>query len=582
MKLLKVHSKRQSYRFRHPNGFGMSEAVVAAGACILLIGASALALRSTQTLVDRSESKASLRQNTTNGLKLLRSEVERSLHILVHNSEATQDKENRTDLANEQYQATLKKCGSIVHQTKAFRPVFGVKIAEINTPIIYGLSVSSSNNGYALMRCGVPLDLDGRYDDDKGINALFLTKAIDDIGSMGCSNPEGDCKHPTNSKGDIKGLNEIIKDLDVNFTEDKTPIRTFKQPALRVETDSTRKLVKFIDPNPNNDPKLFEATSYLETKSDSRTITQYPLYLAAFARADKRIEQYGNQPHYHFPSRGNLGGFDPRCRDGICLDSRKNAISIKCHKDHCHPNVTSDHSHGEVINTTYFLNVRSKRIRFLVDGSGSMSACILWGSKGYPGKYRWYWFPVGVDGLGRYKPTRRHCALTRMESLQIELTNLLTALPSDTKISIQSFSSEGYRNHKVWNKSRDGLVMIGNNGVLESAMIFVNSLDNGDPRRWGGTYPWNGLDVSFQDNETDTLYFLTDGRPNRNRNGNWWKDNDYDHTINHYLDSNKRRKQILKTNTISIGLSSPWMEELSINTYGNYHQIDKSFAGTYR
>ena len=526
-------------------------------------------------MIDRSESKASLRQNTTNGLRLLRSEVERSLHILVNNSEAIQDKEKRTDLANEQYQATLQQCGSIADQTKAFKPVFGIKMAEIDTPIIYGLSVSSSNNGYALMRCGVPLDLDGRYDDDKGINSLFIAKAIEDIGAMGCSNPEGDCMHPTNSKGDIKGLNEIIKDLDVNFAEDKTPIRTFKQPALRVETDSTRKLVKFIDPNPNNDPKLFEATSYLETKSDSRTITEYPLYLAAFARADKRIEQYGNQPHYHFRSGGGGG------RYGL-NDSREGAISIKCHNDHCHPNVTSDHSHGEAINTTYFRNVRSKRIRFLVDGSGSMSACILWGSKGYPGKSRIYWFPVGVDGLGRYRSSRRHCALTRMESLQIELTNLLTALPSDTKISIQSFSSKGYRNHKVWNKSRDGLVMIGDNGVLKSAMVFVNSLDNGDPRRWGGTYPWKGLDVSFQDNETDTLYFLTDGKPNKTRNGLSWKDNNYDTTINHYLDSNEKRKQILKTNTISIGLSSPWMEELSINTYGNYHQIDKSFAGTYR
>ncbi len=534
MKLLKALSKRRSSHLRHPSGFGMSEAVVAAGASILLIGASALALRSIQTLVDRSESKASLRQNTTNGLRLLRSEVERSLHILVNNSEAIQDKEKRTDLANEQYQATLQQCGSIADQTKAFKPVFGIKMAEIDTPIIYGLSVSSSNNGYALMRCGVPLDLDGRYDDDKGINSLFIAKAIEDIGAMGCSNPEGDCMHPTNSKGDIKGLKEIIEDLDVNFAKDKTPIRTFKQPALRVETDSTRKLVKFIDPNPNNDPKLFEATSYLETKSDSRTITEYPLYLAAFARADKRHENYG-----------------------------------------------SDSFH----NGTYFRNVRSKRMRFLVDGSGSMSACILWGSQDYPGKKRWYFFPNKIwkhsNGnwfKGKYMRRRRHCALTRMESLQTELTSLLTALPPDTQISIQSFSSANDRNHRLWEESSNGLVKIGDNGVRESAMEFVNSLDDGDPREWGGTYPWDGLDASFQDSETDTLYFLTDGKPNKDRNGLRWEDNNYAHTVNHYLDSNKTRKQKLITNTIAIGLASGWMEELSINTSGEYVQVDREPA----
>ncbi len=94
----------------------------------------------------------------------------------------------------------------------------------------------------------------------------------------------------------------------------------------------------------------------------------------------------------------------------------------------------------------------------------------------------------------------------------------------------------------------------------------------------GGTYPWDGLDASFQDSETDTLYFLTDGKPNKDRNGLRWEDNNYAHTVNHYLDSNKTRKQKLITNTIAIGLASGWMEELSINTSGEYVQIDRESA----
>ena len=532
MKSLKALSKQKSFGLRHPNGFGLSETVVAAGASILLIGASSLALRSTQTLVDRSESKASLRQNTTNGLRLLRSEVERSLHILVNNSEAISNEQTRTDLGHKQYADTLKQCGSLAeNQTKAFKPVFGIKMAEIDTPVIYGFSVSSSNNGYALMRCGAPLDLDGRYNDANGISSLFLAKAIEDIGTMGCYKPEGNCKHPTTPEGDIKGLKEIVEDLDVDFEKDQTPIRSFMEPALRVETDPTRKLVKFIDPDPNNDPKKFEEDSYLETKSGSRTIAKYPLFLAAFARADKRLENYG-----------------------------------------------SDSFH----NGTYFRNVRSKRVRFLVDGSGSMSACILWGSKDYPSQPRIYWAEV-LNYRGRtYKNvwyrSSQYCALTRMESLQTELKRLITSLPEDTKISLQSFSSAGSNNHRTWEKSSNGLVKIGQDGFRESAISFVNSMDNGDPRSWGGTYPWEGLDSSFDDNETDTLYFLTDGKPNKRRDGSSWQDYNYDSTVNHYLDHNKRRKQTLKTNTIAIGLASPWMEDLSTKTSGNYLQVDKHAA----
>ena len=520
MKLLKSHYHRRS----HPlpsNGFGMSEAVVAAGTGILLIGASSLALRSTQTLMDRAESKATLRQNTTNGLRLLRSEIERSIHILVNNSEAVPAGMEHTDMANEQYQDTLQQCGLLAEaRHQVFKPVFGIKMAELNTPVLYGLSVNSNKAGYALMRCGAPLSLDGRYSETED---PFIAKAIEGIGVMKCTKPEGDCEHLTNNEGDIKSLREVIEGLDVTFTADSTPVRTFMEPALGVMTDKKRKLVKFIDPNPNNDAEKFETESYLEALSAARTITRYPLYLAAFARADKRIEHYG------------------------------------------------DDSNG-VLNGAYFRNVKSKRIRFLVDGSGSMSACILWGST--YGDWKIYW------SGSYYFWSRQNCALTRMESMQTELTSLLTALSPDTKVSLQSFSSPGRKNHKVWDQSSNGLVKIGNDGVRESAIAFVNSLNNDRPTKWGGTYPWEGLDASFKDNESDTLYFLSDGEPNADRMGGSWQANDYDPTVTYYSNFNNTREQVLKTNTIALGLESPWMEKLSTNTTGDHLQIDKDYVTT--
>ena len=65
----------------------------------------------------------------------------------------------------------------------------------------------------------------------------------------------------------------------------------------------------------------------------------------------------------------------------------------------------------------YFQNITDSNIRFLVDGSGSMSACIC-------GEV------VMQNGFGIYGKRNifgaKTCALTRMESLQNELISLLT------------------------------------------------------------------------------------------------------------------------------------------------------------
>ena len=529
MKLSKKLSHKRRIRTSPPNGYGMSEAVVAAGASMLLIAASSLALRSTQTLINRSESKATLRQNTTNGLRLLRSEIERSVHILVNNSEseAVPTGMEHTDMANEQYQATLQQCDDIaVARSLAFKPVFGIKMAELNTPVLYGLSVSSNGAGYALMRCGAPLSLDGRYSETED---PFLAKSIEDIGVMKCTIPEGVCDPPINTKS------LIIEGLDVSFTADRTPDRNFGEPAFGVMTDSKRKLVKFIDPNPNNDSDKFEINSYLEAINATGTITTHPLYLAAFARADKRIENYGD----------NVNG---------------------------------------VLSGAYFRNVRSKRLRFLVDGSGSMSACILWGST--RGEPRTYWHDTNSGGY--YYQTNKTCAITRMESLQTEFISLISALPSETKIGIQSFSSPGKQNHKEWEQSSNGLVEIGADGMRESAIAFINSLNNGPPiakdeegdwvATWGGTNPWDGLEIAFDDNEADTLYFLSDGKPDTDRMGGNWTADDYDPVVDHYSSHNNTRTLALKTNTITLGLESPWMEKLSADTTGDHLQVDADYV----
>ena len=82
-------------------------------------------------------------------------------------------------------------------------------------------------------------------------------------------------------------------------------------------------------------------------------------------------------------------------------------------------------------------------------------------------------------------------------------------------------------------------------------------------------------ETAFDDDEVDTLYLLSDGKPNRDRNGGNWSSYDYNSTANYYANKNKDRDVSLKVNTTSLGLASPWMEKLSELTSGEYNQIDQ-------
>ena len=508
----------------HASGFGLTETLVSLSAGVALISASAVALNSTSSLIRNQTTKADLRQNTSNGIKLLRSEVERSLNIII-DSDSTPSGMEHTDLNHSEYNPTLESCKKVASdQQTPFKPIFGLKMADLNQPVIYGLSTNSNSDGYSLKRCGAPLMVDGRYRETEEMNISAIINQIgvmpcwEKIGKTHCNDKERNQKKPKTSSGSsATSLSEVIDQMNLQFKEDKTSIRTYMEPALRIMTDKSRKLVRFIDPNNN---ATDGETSYLVKEEVIGNSTRQALYFAGYARADKRLN-----------SQGESSG---------------------------------------VLNGAYFRNVSSKKMNFLVDGSGSMSACILWGS-GY-GNWRIYW------GGSYYFWSRKSCSLTRMESLQHELIALISDLPDDTKITLQSFSSEGYVNHRGWDESEQGAVILGDLGIRDSAIAFVNTLDDEElSYRWGGTQPWEGLNHAFNLDQTDTLYFLSDGEPSINRHGGRWNNSDEDDTIDYYSKLNSNRSTSLKVNTISLGLQSTWMESLSTKTSGNYLQIDKDY-----
>ena len=137
-------------------GFTIPELMVGVVAGTLIMGASSVALRSTQTLISEGQGKATLRQNTTNGLRLMRSEVERSMNLLVTRTDPSEQDDPETDLISN-HAVVVNLC-----KTKAgsqgFKPIFGINMVELDDPVIYGVSLSSNKRGYSLLRCGAPLN----------------------------------------------------------------------------------------------------------------------------------------------------------------------------------------------------------------------------------------------------------------------------------------------------------------------------------------------------------------------------------------------------------------------------------------
>ena len=90
--------------------------------------------------------------------------------------------------------------------------------------------------------------------------------------------------------------------------------------------------------------------------------------------------------------------------------------------------------------------------------------------------------------------------------------------------------------------------------------------------------PWDTLDAAFSDRLTDTIYFLSDGKPNKDRDGFTWSSNDYGSVADHYAALNASRisdgDKSIKLNTTSVGLNSEWMQLLSSKTSGEYIRVD--------
>ena len=167
-----------------------------------------------------------------------------------------------------------------------------------------------------------------------------------------------------------------------------------------------------------------------------------------------------------------------------------------------------------------------------------------------------------------------------MEALQNEMIDIIQNLPDATKMGLAAFSTEDRLNDKIWAASNSNLVELGppDSETRKSAIDFVLSLSSGYPGSWGGTIPWDSLDQAFEDDDTDTVYFLSDGKPNSDQNLGSWTSDDYETVAEYYAGLNASRvtsgKRPIKINSTSVGLNSEWMQLLSSKTSGEYIKVD--------
>lgn len=276
MKTTSFANRARQFRSR---GFTIVEVLVAVGASALLIGGAAVGTKNLQSTMKHSSNLSSLRSQSVTGLRLLRSEVQKSQHLMVYGGSYDKGLDH-TDLGNSIYQSALNQCSSQRIPGGVFKPLFGLKSQNISdvrdVVVIYGHGVSRNKQNYALLRCGEALGGDGSY--TKG--SLAVTPILESIGLVNCGDSQ-QCKQSKDLSRSGINLGRIASSINTQLDgSNESPPASINQPALGIKTDKQRRVLELIDPTRSGD-HINE--SFLQAPG-ARTGT-VDLKLVAFARS---------------------------------------------------------------------------------------------------------------------------------------------------------------------------------------------------------------------------------------------------------------------------------------------------------
>lgn len=179
----------------------------------------------------------------------------------------------------------------------------------------------------------------------------------------------------------------------------------------------------------------------------------------------------------------------------------------------------------------YDVPVISRRMVFIIDTSGSMSAAMKVTSSSPGGK-------TEKEG-------------TRIERAKLELSELIKKLPSNTAFNVMAFETET----KTWKKA----LVLRSQGNIASALGFTKGL-----KASGGTSAKKVLTEALKDNvSADTIYFLTDGAPS-------------DGSPKEITDSVERLNRFMRIRVHTIGFGGggqAFLSPLAKENVGKYQEI---------
>ena len=117
-----LQKRRTSAHHKQAGMVTLTEVMVASLMTAMVVGAASLGLRATGSLISHSADKATLRQNTVNGLRLMRSEIERSIHLVLNKTGGFSEDTEHLDLSSARYADTLNQCQQLA-SNRAFVPI---------------------------------------------------------------------------------------------------------------------------------------------------------------------------------------------------------------------------------------------------------------------------------------------------------------------------------------------------------------------------------------------------------------------------------------------------------------------------
>ena len=299
---MNINSVKKASRHLNAQGFTIIETLVAIGASTLLIGGAAVGMKNLQSTMKHSSNLSSLRSHAVTGLRLLRSEVQKSQHLMVYGGQHDKGLDH-TDLGNSIYRSALNQCGSQRIPGGVFKPLFGLKSQNISdvrdVVVIYGYGVSRNKQNYALLRCGEALGGNGSYTK----NSLAITPILEGIGLVNGGESRLNKQTTDVSRSITQFASGINTRLDSN---NESPPASINQPALGIKTDKQRRVLELIDPTRSGD-HIDE--SFLQAPG-ART-GRVDLKLVAFARSHpiSKINDttYGKGPCFYGICSGGGG-----------------------------------------------------------------------------------------------------------------------------------------------------------------------------------------------------------------------------------------------------------------------------------